>query len=202
MNWIYYILEANLYLVAFYLMYKLLLAGTTFYNANRYFLICSIVVASTIPLLQVGFLKPQALITPEFEYYDIPIETLEIKPIEKQSALQIEDYVVYAYIALSVCLGLKFLLAIAKIIKLYFANRKHKSGKYTLVELPTEQSAFSFFNVLFIHPSMAKNDAILTHEKIHIREKHSFDIVLLELLKIICWFNPIVYFIKNDLRLL
>ena len=202
MNWIYYILEANLYLVVFYLMYKLLLQGTTFYSANRYFLVCSIAAAFTIPLLQLGFLKPQALITTELEYYDIPLETLEIETIETQSALTIENYVVYTYIALSVCLGLKFLLAIAKITKLYFANRKHKSAKYTLVELPTEQSAFSFFNVLFIHPSMAKNDAILTHEKIHIREKHSFDIILLELLKIICWFNPIVYFIKNDLRLL
>ncbi|RZJ74588.1 MAG: hypothetical protein EOO47_20930 [Flavobacterium sp.] len=144
MNWIYYILEANLYLVVFYLMYKLLLQGTTFYNANRYFLVCSIAAAFAIPLLQLGFLKPEALITTELEYYDIPLETLEIETIETQSALTIEDYVVYTYIALSVCLGLKFLLAIAKITKLYFANRKHKSGKYTLVELPTEQSAFIF----------------------------------------------------------
>ncbi|HEU0125850.1 MAG TPA: M56 family metallopeptidase, partial [Flavobacterium sp.] len=73
---------------------------------------------------------------------------------------------------------------------------------YTLVELASEHSAFSFFNILFIHPDMAKSSTVLKHEIIHIKQKHSWDIILLELLKICCWFNPVVYLMKKDLTLL
>lgn len=202
MNWLYYLLEANLYLAAFYLLYKLLLQNSTFYNSNRYFLIASILVAFATPLVQLGFLKPKILLTPTAIDYEIPLETLEISPIVQESSLTTEDYLLYAYLILAVVLAIKFLLSIRKIAGIYFHSKKKKLDGYTLVELSNEHTAFSFFNILFIHPSMVKNNTVLSHEMTHIKQKHSWDIVLLELLKICCWFNPVVYLMRKDLTLL
>ncbi len=202
MSWLYYLLEANLYLAAFYLLYKLLLQNTTFYNANRYFLVLSIMVAFTIPFMQLGFLKPSLEITTAVQIEEVPQQFMEVAVIDQPTAWGLNDYLLYGYLALAIGLAAKFLFSISKIIRLYFNHQKREIGKYTLVELSAEHAAFSFFNVLFIHPSMVKNNAVLTHEMIHIKQKHSLDIILLELLKIICWFNPIVYLMKRDLTLL
>ena len=58
MNWLYYLLEANLYLVLFYGFYRLFLQNETFYNLNRYFLLLSTLISFALPILQLGFLKP------------------------------------------------------------------------------------------------------------------------------------------------
>ena len=202
MSWLYYLLEANLYLAAFYLLYKLLLQNTTFYNANRYFLVLSIIMAFTIPFMQLGFLKLPMEVATEIQMEEAPQQFIEVVVADQPTAWGLNDYLLYGYLALAIGLAAKFLFSITKIIRLYFNHQKRKLGNYTLVELSAEHAAFSFFNVLFIHPNMAKNNAVLTHEMIHIKQKHSLDIILLELLKIICWFNPVVYLVKNDLTLL
>jgi len=202
MSWLYYLLEANLYLAAFYLLYKLLLQNTTFYHTNRYFLVLSIMLAFTIPLMQLGFLKPPLEIPTTIQLEEVPQQFIEVVTADEATTWSLNDYLLYGYLALAIGLTAKFLFSISKIIRLYFNHQKRELGKYTLVELSTEHAAFSFFNVLFIHPNMVKNNAVLTHEMIHIKQKHSLDIILLELLKIICWFNPVVYLMKRDLTLL
>ena len=202
MNWLYYLLEANLYLVAFYAMYKLLLQHNTFYNSNRYFLISSILAAFIIPLIQLGFLKPQVILEVDAVPYEVPLETIGVAQVVETPVLTIQDYIFYAYVALALCLSLRFIISILKIFKIYINSKKREFNNYTLVELNTEHTAFSFFNTLFIHPQMAQNDTVLKHEIVHIKQKHSWDILLLELLKICCWFNPIVYLMKKDLTLL
>lgn len=202
MNWLYYLLEANLYLAAFYFMYKLLLQRSTFYSNNRYFLIWSIIVAFAIPLVQLNFLKPQLVLEIEAVPYEISLEATKNVTVAQTTSFTLQDYLFYAYIAIAMLLGFKLVISISKIIGIFRNGNKIKLDKYTLVELTSEHTAFSFFNILFIHPEMAKNNAVLRHEMIHINQKHSWDIVLLETLKICCWFNPLVYLMKKDLTLL
>ena len=66
--------------------------------------------------------------------------------------------------------------------------------------MPGTDVAFSFFNYLFIGTTASQSDTIITHELVHIRQKHSADIIFLELLRIINWFNPIVYLLQNSLK--
>lgn len=202
MNWLYYLLEANLYLAAFYFMYKLLLQNSTFYSSNRYFLVLSVAAAFAIPLIQLGFLKPPMPLEAEAVHYEIPLETFEMATVTKSPVFTAQDYITYFYLAIAVFLSLKFIVSVTKIINIYLSSKKKKLSNYTLVELSAEHTAFSFFNILFIHPEMAKNEAVLRHEIVHIQQKHSWDIILLELLKICCWFNPVVYLMKKDLTLL
>ena len=191
MNWLYYLLETNLYLVLFYGFYRLFLQNETFYNLNRYFLLLSTLLSFTFPVLQVGLIK-------------LSIKQ-NLKPIGEISG-SIETtavnwiYIFYLFIAL--CFALKLSFGICNILRMWLNSKKHKAGDITLIELNGESTAFSFFNLLFIHPALADEAAVIKHEMVHIKQKHSFDVLFFELVQIICWFNPLLYFIKKDIKLL
>ncbi len=193
MEWLYYLLEANLYLLLFYGFYRLLLAKTTFYSSNRYFIIGSVIFSFLIPLVQLSFLKPKVI----YSYNSASVNFENINP-----SIGVDSIIQGCYIIICSLLAIKLVLSLSKIIYLWKNGKKHKSTIYTIVELNEKSSAFSFFNLLFIHPSLINNDTIINHELVHIKEKHSLDLLLLECINVICWFNPIIYLIKNDLKLL
>ncbi|MES2653600.1 MAG: M56 family metallopeptidase [Bacteroidota bacterium] len=191
MSWLYYILEANLYLVLFYGFYRLFLQNETFYNLNRYFLLIATVISFALPILQVGPLKQS-------------IEQ-NLRPISAVStSIEIAEvnwfYIFYLFIAF--CFAIRLSFSIYKIISIWLKAKKRTAGDITLIEVNGESTAFSFFNLLFIHPTLANQPAVLKHEMVHIKQKHSFDVVFFELVQIICWFNPILHFIKKDMKLL
>ena len=193
MEWLYYLLEANLYLLLFYGFYRLLLAKTTFYSGNRYYLIASIILSFLIPLVQVSYLKPNIINADN--YNNVNFENLS-------SSIGIEFVIKVFYLIICSFFTLKLIVSLSKIASLWKNGKKHKSTSYTIVELSEKPSAFSFFNLLFIHPSLINNDTIIRHELIHIKEKHSLDLLLLEFVNVISWFNPVNYLIKKDLKLL
>ena len=203
MNWLYYLLEANLYLMLFYGFYRLFLQNETFYNLNRYFLLLSTLLSFALPVLQLGFLKPSNYQIQGDIMYEIPPP-----PTEPPSVVSVSNpfadvnwfYIFYLLIAFGFALKLGF--SIYKIIKIWLKAKKHIAGDITLVEVNDESTAFSFFNLLFIHPQLANQAAVIKHEMVHIKQKHSFDVLFFELIQIICWFNPILHFIKKDIKLL
>lgn len=192
MNWLYYLLEANLYLLIFYGFYRLLLQHQTFYNSNRYYLLLSSLTAFVLPILQIGYLKPAPIFLNEVMATEIP----------QEQPITFTDYLYPLYIAIALCFAIKLLLSISTIVRLWLSSKKHRNNNFTLVELKEEAEAFSFFNLLFIHPQLAEKQVVLKHELVHIKQKHSLDVLFFELLQIICWFNPVIYFIKKDVKLL
>ncbi|MBP1669510.1 MAG: Gram-negative bacterial tonB protein, partial [Bacteroidetes bacterium] len=76
---------------------------------------------------------------------------------------------------------------------------KRRKGSF-LVTIPDALPAFSFFNVLFINASVSadeKGNPVIQHELAHARQFHSADILLLELVKIVQWFNPFIYIVQR-----
>jgi hypothetical protein len=202
MNWLYYLLEANFYLLIFYAFYRLFLHDETFYSANRYFLLLSSLIAFALPLMQIGLLKPAPLV--EMINYQIvdadSLNQLAAQPIAPEPFdFTLLLYPIYLIIAAG--FAIKLAMSVAKIIKMWISADKQRSGTIVLVKL-NNNAAFSFFNLLFIHPHLADKKAVVAHEMVHIKQKHSFDILLFEILQILCWFNPIIHFIKKDIKLL
>jgi len=198
MNWLYYLLEANLYLAAFYGFYRLLLHKETFYSLNRYYLIITSIIAFIIPLLQVGYLNN--LLNNQKE---VTILSVQLTPvIEKSNAFTISNLLIYCYLFIALFFAIKMAMSIYKILLLSINAKKQKSGKITYVELGESHAAFSFFNLLFLNPSVQEKNTILKHEMVHIKQKHSLDIIFFEIIQIVSWFNPITYFIKKEIKLL
>jgi hypothetical protein len=191
MEWLYYLLEANLYLLLFYGFYCLLLRNETFYNLNRFYLITSTLLSFALPVLQLGWLKPS-----------ITQNLNNISPVNNGIENPEVNWFYMLYLFIAFCLAVKLSLSIYKIISLWLKAKKHTTGDVTLIELNGEATAFSFFNLLFIHPTMTNQIAVIKHEMVHIKQKHSFDVLFFELIQIACWFNPIIHFIKKDVKLL
>src|SRR5690606_12769385 len=96
---------------------------------------------------------------------------------------------------------LSFLLKIYFIIRKVTNGKKHKVDSITIIELQNGVQPFSFLNYIFLDKESLNNELIMRHERVHILQRHTFDILHFELIKIICWFNPLIWFIKADLRL-
>ncbi|MES2807804.1 MAG: M56 family metallopeptidase, partial [Bacteroidota bacterium] len=190
MNWLYYIAEANLYLVVFYLAYCLFLSKETHYQLNRGYLLTICMAAFTIPVIQLGFLMPVQYLVLD----DAPLAAVAAP------AFTWADALFYLYIAGVVFFAARFVLKLYQLKKLIGSNTVTKAGNYTLVSLPGADTAFSFFNYLFVGSKTDGQALITRHELVHIRQKHSVDIVFVELIQIISWFNPAVYLLQNSLK--
>jgi len=204
MNWLYYLAEANLYLCVFYVAYCLFLTNETYYQLNRAYLLLSCIMAFVLPVLQVGALKPgTAPVIPhngmEPVGYLVPSTPINTLAAFAPHDLSIDDYVWFAYLAGAVILLLMLILKLYSVFKLT-RNSKAVYENYKMVYLKDTDVAFSFFNYLFIGTHAAGTNTIITHELVHIRQKHSADIMFLELLKVVCWFNPCVHLLQKSLK--
>lgn len=192
MSWLYYLLEANLYLVIFYGFYRLFLHRETFYGLNRYYLIFSTVLSFTLPFFQLGFLKEEVVIS-----------YAAFSPIQQPTTLlTFENAFLLFYCLISLGLTIKICSGLGRLQSIVRKAKKTKENGITLIEMKKSKMAFSFFNLLFIDPGLDHKTTILKHEMVHIRQRHSLDILLFELIQISSWFNPITYLIKNDIKLI
>src|SRR5690606_31204692 len=68
-----------------------------------------------------------------------------------------------------------------------------------LVQVLQSSTAFSFFNYIFLGENIKPSEkaTILNHEMVHVKHKHSLDLVVFELLRIVFWFNPLIYMYQN-----
>ncbi|GGI24773.1 M56 family metallopeptidase [Pedobacter mendelii] len=193
MNWLYYLLESNLYLILFYGFYRLLLHKETFYAVNRYYLIASTLIAFLIPFLQLGFLSKDIIVIEEPVYQQIQVE----KPL-----LNTENILLLLYSLVALIFISKIVWGFRNISKLLKKPNKTVQNGITIIELTNTKTAFSFFNMLFIDPELPQKNTILKHEMAHINQKHSFDVLFFEIVRSLSWFNPIAHLIKSDVKLL
>lgn len=207
MSWLHYLMEANLYLGVFYLCYCLFFNRETHYTLNRAYLLFSCIAAFVLPVLQLGMLKPapQAVATVNYAATAtiIPQQQAATETVTAAAkpAFNWADGLIYAYLAVASVFLLVLLFKLYKLARLTGTGAAEVNG-YHLVRLEEPNIAFSFFKYLFIGSSPKAADTIIRHELVHIRQKHSLDILFIELLKVVNWFNPFIYLVQQSLRAL
>ena len=201
MTWLYYLLESNLYLAIFYGFYLIFLQKETFYGLNRGYLISSTIFSFLIPFLQIGILSQLIYGANKLSlaYTNPNLATVKSSELKFSSLV---DLALVLYIVIAAYFIVKLIIGFYEILSLALKAKKETTGGITYIELKDSPSAFSFFNLLFINPSSKEKHTILKHEMVHIRQRHTVDILFFELLKIFNWFNPIVWLIQKDIKLL
>ncbi|MGY4384697.1 hypothetical protein ACVWYN_001731 [Pedobacter sp. UYP24] len=202
MNWMYYLLEANLYLAVFYGFYLLLLQRETFYQINRYYLLISSALAFLMPVFQIGYLN--SLFNPIVNEVQISIPySGELLPVAVTTpTLTAGDILLFCYLLVAGFLLLRLGTSLYRIIRMALKADKIRIGNVRKLHFKQLDTAFSFFNLLFINPDTDKQNIILQHEMIHIKQRHSLDILFFETVIILNWFNPICWLIKKDIKLI
>ncbi|WP_114940297.1 M56 family metallopeptidase [Mucilaginibacter endophyticus] len=199
MNWLHYLLEANLYLCIFYAVYCLFLNKETHYTLNRVYLLLSCIISFVLPVVQIGWLKALESPTTTFIIPRNGKQTIDHK-LAAQPVLTFQELLIYAYILGAIVLTAVLLVRLYQLVKLTKATKTLVHDKYKLISIEGSNTAFSFFNYLFIGTKTQANNIIIRHELVHIRQKHSADIVFLELIKILNWFNPLIYLLQISLK--
>jgi TonB family protein len=110
----------------------------------------------------------------------------------------------YIYYIGVITLTLRFLTQLLSIFRIRRSGTTTLLNGQRIISIPTDVSPFSFFGWIFLHlPNIQKDNQqeIMMHEQTHVRQWHSVDVVLSELLSIICWFNPFMWLLKGEIRL-
>ncbi len=189
MNGLNYLLQTNLYLVLFMGFYVLVLRNETFFRHNRIYLNASILLSFAIPFINSPWFNDMfitqkvraATEAPAQLIYDVIV----VSSNEEASHWTMADIIFWIYISGAILLLARFLVQLIKLN----SNLKFKKG-----------SAFSFFRILVVDHELPQAETIINHEKVHIRQWHSADIILIEIAAIINWFNPIAHLYKKEIR--
>jgi len=188
MTWWHYLLLSNLYLVLFYGFYVLLLQRETFFQLNRVYLVGAALMSFLIPLIQLDWVK-QWFITQKVQetiYTASPVMIYRIKAVQPQH-ITMGELLSNIYIAGIVILSLKLLW------QLFTLSRVLKSGKQVA-------AAWSFFKKIEVDQQLDHHEVIVAHEEVHARQWHSADVLFIEVIMILNWFNPVVYFYRGAIK--
>ncbi len=201
-----YLLEASICFEVLYLFYWLALQKTTFFVANRFYLLAMATAAWFIPLLE---FKPETLVFAQSRAFaQIPhtISVIETPIRITQSSVVWSDVVLWIYVTGVVIFASRFLWRLGKLYWLIRRSVVHRNTSCQRIDTEGKLPTFSFLHYLFWDNTAllteAEKEQIFQHELVHIREKHSWDILYAELLKVVFWMNPAVYLFKNELHLL
>ncbi len=185
MSWWHYLLLVNFYLVLFFVFYALLLSKETFFHLNRVYLIAASLLSFFIPLIQSSWVKG-LFITQQVQstIYSQRVILYRFKPIE--SALTLGNILTTLYVSVSA-----FLL-VRLIWQLMILKRA--------IEKPQPSAAYSFFKKISLGNNVSNQGIIAEHEQVHASQWHSVDVMIIEIVMIINWFNPVVYLYRFSIK--
>ncbi|MCF6297275.1 MAG: M56 family metallopeptidase [Flavobacteriaceae bacterium] len=192
-----YIIQVLLFQVVFLAIYDFTLKKESFFQWNRVYLIFTSLFAYIIPVLK--FKKAEEIVP---QGYVEMLPEIILSPstyVEKQlneSAFLFEGLYLIFFIGIVLSTAL-FIYKIKQLFILIYQNRREVNPNYNLILLDEKHTAFSFFNYIFIGKTIQKKEKIITHELVHVRQKHSIDLLVFEIQKIVFWFNPFSYLFQH-----
>lgn len=201
-----YLAKVNAYWLLFYTCYWLLLRKHTFFHWNRLYLLGTLLIAFALPA--VHFSDPITTIyVPETVYQKATISVAVIADKAPEAGINIWPWVAGLYVAVALVLAWKFASGVFSLRRMAGSSERIDMDHYTLLVMPENTggqggSSFSFFRWLFLSPHDYHHnpDAVIRHEYEHIRQWHTADVLLIELLKICFWANPVVWLYRRSIE--
>lgn len=199
-----YLTEVSLGLLLLYGLYILLYQTDTFHKRNRYFLLFGSVFTLVLPLVEFNFTRNQDAISGIF-YLTLVSVKIEQTNSWFFSLSGFFSILTVIYLVIFLFLLLRLFFRLFNLIYFIYQNQVQYRRGYYLIQTEGKMPTFSFFNYLFwdntLPLSEEEADKIINHEQAHIWDKHSFDVIFLEFLKVILWFHPVVYLLDKELRM-
>ena len=224
-----YLLETSAVLFVLYSLYMILLRKETFFNFNRYFLLTICTLSFLYPLLNIDLFPSKVrminqpieqLSKVRISYYEA-LETWSYEETKEgidndgivantnsaKENTKIGDLVLRITLSIYgvglVAMLFLFFWKVNWIMRLKSSNPKENIQGVKVVKVPRKIAPFSFMKYVFIQEDMIDSgelNQILTHEKTHIKQRHSIDLLFVQLLAAILWFNPVVWLLIKSLK--
>lgn len=185
-----------------YLFYYLVLKNLTYFRLNRYYLLSAFVLSVVIPLIHIPVKSPVSEIAPYVMLNEIVVSSSGQQSFSTVGS--VPDIIRILYLVVSALLGLRIISGFYSIIRIYRKSEKMEFDSLKVYSSEVKISPFSIFNMIFINNEEASDSKsvmqIIAHEKTHISQFHSLDIIVSEMLCVVFWINPFFWLIKYNLK--
>lgn len=135
---------------------------------------------------------------------DTSPESAELRSEKTASVLNWLDIIIKMYFLITAVMLLRLLFSLVVLFRLYIISVKKLENGFVILVNKSIEAPFSFFSLVFIPNKMAIDDdyrEIVSHEKVHASQYHSIDIILIEFLSAVMWFNPFVWMMRSSVQL-
>ena len=207
-----YLLKSSVLITLFFTVYQFLLKKNTFFIVNRHFFLIGIFFSLFLPYLE--FTNIIYLEAPNTAFTETGTIFMEEDVIVPTTIQKIENSMLYQnhwipFIFIFYLIGVLFFAGrlIIQSISLYHLLNQPKERTnekdHSIVSVQQDIAPFSFFGTIVCNPSLHSTkelEMILTHEKIHVRQYHTLDLLLVHLFVIFQWINPFVWLYKKNLE--
>jgi TonB family protein len=212
MEFIAYLLKVNVAIILFYGFYRLFFQQDTFFQWKRAALISIVFISLLYPFVDItrqliaNHNIQEAINNGIFPSYSLSEVIIEGKPTGQHVPfLYYFPRLLFAlYGIVAGCLLIRILIQTGIIIGMVNCSQRMKLYGQTIYKSPGLKSPFSFFKWILLDPGLyteTELKEILWHEETHVRQRHSLDTLLSELLCVFCWFNPFVWLLKREIRM-
>jgi len=197
-----YFIKANGLLLVFYLAYYFLLRKETFFSQNRWFLLSGLIVSVVLPMItftKTIWVEPTPVLYQSTSNDSIPY-IIENRVVHE--SIDWNAILLNIYLTIAVVFAIRIIAELVSFFKILKYGKRVKSDKITLIDNESNRNPFSFFNyIVYNSQSFSEEELqhIITHENIHVTEKHSIDVLVTKLFCALFWINPIMWFYKNEI---
>ena len=195
-----YLLKSALALSVLYAFFWLFLRNETYFGWNRIYLIASLLVSLLFPLSRISLFQS---VQQSISYIASPIVINTFSNANAFSDKGSLSILSIIYISGAVFFSLRFLSRLSQIYYLYRRFPKVKYNGFKAVILDGDHSPFTFFSILFLSRTDYEDGKLaemIVHEKAHRDQFHTLDILLLECMTIIQWFNPSLWLFRIAIK--
>ncbi|MEH6680600.1 MAG: M56 family metallopeptidase [Sediminicola sp.] len=199
-----YLIHSSICLLVLLTFYALLLEKAPLHRFNRFFLLGAILLSIIIPLVTITEIVPPG--PQENPLLDTALSQTVSKAVPDRTWEQrLPDLLWIPYLLGTVLFALKFLWNLATMLYTIKSGHKLPFRKFTHVLLPRQVAPHTFFRYIFFDQQRYRSKTIpkeiFWHEEAHALQKHSVDILLMEVLQLLFWFHPLIYITKRFVRL-
>jgi beta-lactamase regulating signal transducer with metallopeptidase domain len=214
-----FLVKASCCLVAFYMIGYMLFSNDKAFKLQRFYLLAAVLLSLTLPFNRTSisvFKEPESTVlqtaqTSEAKIVSQPFvenkavkeapQSIQATPVANKYSLL--DVITFLYWAVMVLFLARVLYSFVCIAIYYFRGQHIKDGKYTIIFLSSGKSSFSFFRWIFISADIEDipgSQTIIKHEIVHANQYHSLDVIVVELLSAVMWFNPFIWLLRKDVQ--
>ena len=206
MDFLIYDVKVAVLIAVFYMFYRLMLAHETFHRVNRLVLLTTAVASFVLPLCVFTMHKTVMV---DYDYSQLGElamneSVVSVMPTDNQPSVILTTVLPVLFIIGMLATLVHTLISLIRIQLLIHRSEKHpqEDGTVICVTGNTALSPFSWMHYIVMNRSdyEAHDAAILAHERGHIRLRHSWDLLFVDLLTALQWFNPAMWMLRADLR--
>ncbi|MGF1585540.1 MAG: carboxypeptidase-like regulatory domain-containing protein [Bacteroidales bacterium] len=203
-----FLVRSSAAIALLYIVYWIFLRNETFYQANRWYFIVALSLSVLLPLFPLRYAVPVHSGDTTVMFQALHDNFGNIRPdySVNQAAPAgsgLINILTFVYIIGSALVLLRLVIQTRVLVHLIARSKIVFNGGIRVAENKNVNTVFTFFNIMFINPEQInQNDLpkIIAHEKVHIREYHWIDLIIIELMTVFFWFNPFIWFYEHSMR--